>query len=212
MAKTNSAQLNLRQQSKVDEALGLVRLFHTIGTTLNNDQALDKRLKAIYERKNRDTQAKIRRFASFEQGGYSTSELEELLLLCKGHQFPLGFQLIERLMSIHKRNKRKLLQMQMVKKHWSKSELNRQINLLRGSRTPNAGRRMEKLPSAASILPELQRLSSQWMRRNKGVREDFPDEVKRWPKPLRVQLNKVTKQHKQIHGEIKKYLQQTRMK
>lgn len=209
MANSDTALAAQRQESKVDEALDRLRLYYMISVTLTNEGSLAKRMNAIFESLNPDTQAKIRRFASPDKRGYSQVDFEEMLHHCKRKQYPLGFQLIERLMSIHTCNDRKRLQKQMVENHWSKSELNRQIILLRGSRTPKAGRRMEKLRTAASILPELQRLTSQWLQRRDGIDEHFAEEVKKWPKGLRMEYEMVTEVHKRLQTKINRYLGQT---
>lgn len=166
----------LRKQTEI--ALPIIRDYYQIGLALLNEKALDERLKLIYERLHKDTKAKIRRFANPENGGYTKKQLEELLKLCENEElpFPLGFKLVERLLSVPI-SRRERLQKLMVKKGWRRRELDHQIALIRPNANWKGGRRVERLPSSKSVLPELWHMSKEWADRADNIANSYPGAI-----------------------------------
>lgn len=81
MHNANQPEKYERLKRQTDKALNKIRLYYQMGLTLLKQHPLNSELKQLYEPLNSDTQAKIRRFANPDKGGYTKKQLEELLKL-----------------------------------------------------------------------------------------------------------------------------------
>lgn len=208
MRKANQVETNKRLKRQTEIALHRIRLFHQIGLTLLKQQPLIGELKQLYEPLNSDTQAKIKRFANPDKGGYTRKQLEELLMLCSDEKkpFPLGFKLIERLLSIPL-PQRERLQRQMVKKGWRRRELDHQIALIRPNNSWKGGRQVERLPSANGVLPELWHMSKEWADRASSIANKYPDSLKVLNEADRNRFTRVTAMIQKLRRSLAVHLQ-----
>lgn len=167
MHKANQAEKKERLRRQTEIALPKIRDYYQIGLALVNARPLNERSQLIFDKLNKDTKAKIKRFPRTESNkvGYTEQQLDELLEHCKRESFPLGFKLIERLLSIRRLSIRQCLQRQMVNGGWRRRELDRQIALIRTEKTWKRGTVLHELPTAAGVIPELWRMSKEWEER-----------------------------------------------
>lgn len=208
MHKANQLDKYERLRRQTDNALNKIRLYYQIGTTLLKQHPLNDELKQLYDPLNSDTQAKIKRFANPDKGGYTKMQLEELLKLCREEEkpFPLGFKLIERLLSISL-PQRERLQRQMVKKGWRRRELDHQIALIRPNNSWKGGRQVKRLPSANGVLPELWHMSKEWADRASIIANKYPDSLKVLNETDRNRFAKVTAMIQKLRRSLTVHLQ-----
>ena len=108
----------------------------------------EEALMARHDSLNPDTQRKITNFA-FTKKGYSEEELEKLIGLCHEHDYPMGFSIVERLLSIPKAD-RWAVQKKIVTDRWSRRDLELWIKGQYGART-RAGRHQKRFASPMEI-------------------------------------------------------------
>src|SRR5262245_28719975 len=122
---------------RVDEFMKSLREYYKMGQVKQLAPKKMNKAEVLMMNKfttlNPDTQRKVANFADIKRG-YSTDELENLIVLCKRHQYALGFALIARLLSVPKAD-RQSLQKMMAESQWSRRDLDLWIQANYGSRT-----------------------------------------------------------------------------
>ncbi len=174
MHKAKESEKNERRRRQTEIAINKILLLYQIGLSLHKELPLNGELKQLYESLHSDTKAKVKRFAKPDSGGYTRMQLDELVKLCMDGKkpFPLGFKLIERLLSIPF-PQRDRLQRLMVKKGWRRRELDHQIALIRPNNSWKGGRQVERLRSARGVLPELWHMSKEWADRANSITSHY---------------------------------------
>lgn len=210
-AKQAEKEERLRRQTEI--ALPKIRDYYQIGLALVNDWPLNERLKLIFARLNKDTKTKIKRFPRTEKNkvGYSEQQLNELLEHCTRESFPVGFKLIERLLSIRPPiikwlQVRQRLQRQMINGGWRRRELDRQIALIRTENTWNRGTVLHELPTAEGVIPELWRMSKEWGERACDINTNHRIVLKQLKKGDRKRFSEATTILQELKQSLDKVL------
>ena len=145
--------------------------------------AVEQALMDRHANLNPDTQRKITNFA-FTKKGYSEDELEKLIGLCEEHGYPMGFSIVERLLSIPKAD-RWAVQKKIVTGRWSRRDLELWIKGQYGART-RAGRHQKKFASPIALEAGISSACLKWLRQEENIERSnaeafakLPDATKR---------------------------------